>query len=85
MCELKKTSFNMGVYRLHFFYLQPKLIITFNRWEKAIVSDSHGLEKGYDLVPHINTPLCIFFVFPVNSKPKINPCEETSHIIHFHE
>ena len=45
----------------------------------------HGLERGCDLVPHINTPLCISSVFSVNSKPKINPCEETSHIINFHE
>ena len=62
----------MGVFRLIFFYLQPKSMITFKRWEKAIVSDSHGLKRGYDLVPHINTPLCSSFVFSVNSKPKIN-------------
>ena len=65
----------MGVYGLHFFYLQLKLMITFKRWEKVIVSDSHGLERGCDLVPHINTPLCISLVFSVNSRPKIKPCE----------
>ena len=40
-------------------------------WEKAIVSDSHGLERGCDLVPHIITPLCISSVFSVNSKLKV--------------
>ena len=44
----------MGVYRLYFFYLQPKSMITLKMWEKAIVSDSHGLERGCDLIPHIN-------------------------------
>ena len=60
-------------------------MITFKRWEKAILSDAHGLERGCDLAPHINTPLCISFVFSVNYKLKINPCEETDHIIHFYE
>ena len=41
-------------------------MITFKRWEKAIVSDSRDLKRGCDLVPHINTPLCIYFVFSVN-------------------
>ena len=59
-------------------------MITLKMWEKAIVSDSHGLERGCDLILHINTPPCISFVFSVKSKPKINPCEETSHMMNFH-
>ena len=47
----------------------------------AIVSDSWFR----DLVLHINTPLCISFVFSVDSKHKIDPCEETSCIILFYE
>ena len=39
-------------------------------------SDSHGLERACDAVPHINTPLCISFVFLVNYKQKINHCQE---------
>ena len=36
-----------------------KWVITFRRPGFAIVSDSHGLEKGCDPVPDINTPLGI--------------------------
>ena len=75
----------MGVYRLHFFLFAAEVNGYLQKVGKAIFSDSHGLERGCDLVPHMNMPLCIFFVFSVNSKPKINTCVETSHIINFHE
>ena len=55
------------------FYSQPKSVITF-RWSGfVIVSDSHGLERGCDPVPHINS---IYFAFSVNAKHKINHCQE---------
>ena len=38
-------------------------MITFKLWEKAILSDADGLERGCDLVPHIIIPLCVSFVF----------------------
>ena len=63
-----------GVSHYDFFYSQPKSVIT-SRWSVfGIVSDSHGLDRGCDLVPHINTSLrpSIYFVFSVNSKHKIN-------------
>ena len=45
---------------------------------------THGSEIACDAVSDINIPLCISFVFSVNSKHK-KPLSEKSHIIHFHE
>ena len=44
-----------------------------------LVTLVHGLAIACDhgdVVPHINTPLCISFVFSVNYKHKINHCQE---------
>ena len=71
MCEFKKKKIKMVVYRLPFFFCSRSSLFPSKMWEKAIVSDSHGLERGCDLVPHIITPLCISSVFSVNSKLKV--------------
>ena len=57
--------------------------LTFKRWGKAIVNDSHGLERGCDLVPHINTPLrlSISFVFSMNSKHKIPKSQNQNSLV----
>ena len=80
-CGFKKKYFRWRLATLTFFYLQPKLVITFKSSEFAIASDSPGSESGCDLVPHINTPICISSVFFVNSKQKLNHGQEKIHII----
>ena len=42
MCELRKNKLKWVFTAFIFFYVQPKSMITFKRWEKANVSDTHG-------------------------------------------
>ena len=65
----------MGVYRIHFLLFEAEVSDYLQKVEKC------GLQRAFDAVPHINTPLDI----SVNSKHKINYCQEKSHIINFHE
>ena len=51
-------------------------MIIFTRVGFAIVSESHGLERGCDQIFPINTPICIYVVIAVNSKHKINHYQE---------
>ena len=53
--------------------------------ENTIFSDSHGLERGYDAVPHINIPKSVCFVFLVYSKHKIKNVQKKSHLKYTHE
>ena len=72
--ELRKNTF--------IFYSQLKSMITFKTWEEAIVTDCHGLERGYDwsLILRHFIFVCVFCEFRTRNQPIL----ETSHIIHFH-
>ena len=67
---------------LYFFYLQTKSVITFERLKKSILSDVHGLEIACDdliLIRHfVFSCVCL-----LNSKHKINHCQEKSHVLNF--